>query len=316
MNVEIADRLAKRRREAGLSQEELAMRLGVSRQAVSKWERSESSPDTNNLIALAKLYEVSLDALLYVDDSIENDVEFEIADRALKDSEQSFADDSAQDASRATIEEEDASSTNNEDGCNKGTAHTNINQDGIQFGDGDEYVNISWRDGINVVDKRKGEYVHVGWDGIHVVEGGLDGTEVTWAEDEGVIINGEHYDSWCDASNAYSSKKNFWLRFPYPIIVVIAYLLIGFSFHNWGSSTLLFLTIPLYYMVVNAFIRRRVASIITSLYAIGATIWFLFMGFYEPYIWHPTWMIFLTIPLVSWLAHELFSRRSKREKSA
>ncbi|MEG0476916.1 MAG: helix-turn-helix transcriptional regulator, partial [Raoultibacter sp.] len=58
MNVEIAERLAKRRREAGFSQEELAARLSVSRQAVSKWERSESSPDTDNLIALAKIYGV------------------------------------------------------------------------------------------------------------------------------------------------------------------------------------------------------------------------------------------------------------------
>ncbi|MEG0324733.1 MAG: helix-turn-helix transcriptional regulator, partial [Raoultibacter sp.] len=45
MNVEIAERLAVRRKEAGFSQESLAERLGVSRQAVSKWERSESSPD-------------------------------------------------------------------------------------------------------------------------------------------------------------------------------------------------------------------------------------------------------------------------------
>ena len=39
-------------------------RLGVSRQAVSKWERGESSPDTDNLIALAELYGLSLDALV------------------------------------------------------------------------------------------------------------------------------------------------------------------------------------------------------------------------------------------------------------
>ena len=74
MNVEIAERLAARRKLAGLSQEALAEKLGVSRQAVSKWERSESSPDTDNLIALAKLYGVSLDELLYVDESIEDDV--------------------------------------------------------------------------------------------------------------------------------------------------------------------------------------------------------------------------------------------------
>lgn len=82
MNVEIAERLAARRKQAGLSQEALAEKLGVSRQAVSKWERSESSPDTDNLIALAKLYGVSLDELLYVDDAIADDVAFEAADRA------------------------------------------------------------------------------------------------------------------------------------------------------------------------------------------------------------------------------------------
>lgn len=67
MNVDMAKRLADRRRNAGLTQEALAEKLEVSRQAVSKWERSESSPDTDNLIALADLYGVSLDELLYGD---------------------------------------------------------------------------------------------------------------------------------------------------------------------------------------------------------------------------------------------------------
>jgi HTH-type transcriptional regulator/antitoxin HipB len=53
------------RKKHNLSQEELAEKLGVSRQAVSKWERSEASPDTDNLIALAKIYELSLDELIY-----------------------------------------------------------------------------------------------------------------------------------------------------------------------------------------------------------------------------------------------------------
>lgn len=49
----------------GLSQEALADRLGVSRQAVSKWERAESLPDTDNLIALAAIYGLTLDELLW-----------------------------------------------------------------------------------------------------------------------------------------------------------------------------------------------------------------------------------------------------------
>lgn len=83
MNVEIAQRLAELRREKGYSQEELAEAIGLSRQAVSKWERAESSPDTGNLVALAKLYGVTLDDLLRVDSDIEDDVKFENTDRSV-----------------------------------------------------------------------------------------------------------------------------------------------------------------------------------------------------------------------------------------
>ena len=71
MNLQIANRLLQLRKERGLSQEELADQLGISRQAVSKWERAEASPDTDNLICLAKLYNVSLDYLLQTEDSSE-----------------------------------------------------------------------------------------------------------------------------------------------------------------------------------------------------------------------------------------------------
>jgi len=64
MNIVIADKFIALRKSHNLSQEELAVKLGVSRQAVSKWERAESSPDTDNLICLSKLYGISLDALL------------------------------------------------------------------------------------------------------------------------------------------------------------------------------------------------------------------------------------------------------------
>lgn len=66
MNIEIADRLVKLRKEHNLSQEALASKLGLSRQAVSKWERAEASPDTDNLVALAELYGVPLDEILNV----------------------------------------------------------------------------------------------------------------------------------------------------------------------------------------------------------------------------------------------------------
>jgi HTH-type transcriptional regulator/antitoxin HipB len=83
MNIEIANRLVKLRKKHGLSQEELADRLGISRRAVSKWERAESSPDTDNLICLAKLYGVSLDELLDCDSDIDD-----IADEKRRDKEE------------------------------------------------------------------------------------------------------------------------------------------------------------------------------------------------------------------------------------
>jgi len=64
MDYIIADKLIALRKKSGLSQDELADKLSISRQAISKWERSESLPDTENLIALSKLYSVSLDDLV------------------------------------------------------------------------------------------------------------------------------------------------------------------------------------------------------------------------------------------------------------
>lgn len=52
------------RRRQGLSQEELSQRMDVSRQAVSKWESGQTMPDVGKLVALARLFGVSLDYLL------------------------------------------------------------------------------------------------------------------------------------------------------------------------------------------------------------------------------------------------------------
>lgn len=50
-----------------LSQEQVAERLGVSRQAVAKWETGETAPDIHNCVALARLYDVSVDDLVNYD---------------------------------------------------------------------------------------------------------------------------------------------------------------------------------------------------------------------------------------------------------
>lgn len=141
MNIDIANRLYELRKKYSYSQEELADKIGVSRQAVSKWERAEASPDTDNLILLAKLYNVSLDELLSTSEPVEPAESVEPAERPI-----------------ANRKEE-------------------------SYG----------------------------------------------REEEG--------------------PGNVWMAFPYPILVTIVYLFLGFVFSLWHPGWLLFVTIPLYYSV-------------------------------------------------------------------
>lgn len=58
-----AEKLKELRKQSGLSQEKLAEKLGVSRQAVTKWERDTGVPDIDNIMAISKLFDVSMDEL-------------------------------------------------------------------------------------------------------------------------------------------------------------------------------------------------------------------------------------------------------------
>ena len=57
-------RISAHRKNKGLTQEALANTLGVSNQAVSKWESGATQPELSKLIELSKIYQVSVDALL------------------------------------------------------------------------------------------------------------------------------------------------------------------------------------------------------------------------------------------------------------
>lgn len=62
--MEFNNKLYSLRKQKGFSQEELANRLNVSRQTISKWEVGESTPDMEKLVAISDLFEVSLDELV------------------------------------------------------------------------------------------------------------------------------------------------------------------------------------------------------------------------------------------------------------
>lgn len=194
MNIEIANRLVQLRKSNNLSQEALAAKLGISRQAISKWERAEASPDTDNLILLARLYGVSLDELLQTEDEI-----------PMPEAEY--------------IEEETCT-----------------------YGQGD-----------------KSEFVHIGLNGIHVKD----------------------------------KERSSDHAFPFSIIIVIVYLLIGCAWNAWHPGWLIFFLIPIWHSLVEA-IEKRNAHYFA--YPVLVVLAYLCMGLFW-FMWHPGWVIFLTIPL-------------------
>lgn len=214
MNIEIANRLLQLRKKHGFSQEDLAAKIGISRQSVSKWERAEASPDSDNLIALARLYGVSLDELLLSESGSEE----------------------------AGGEKED---DRREEPINDAEPPPNV-------------------------------------------DGTPNGTTAALAAglqpDPGSAL---------DPIPPESSGMSPWLAFPYPVFITILFLLLGFLGNWWHPAWILFLTVPLYYSLVDVIIHKR--SFHHFPYPILAAVVFLLLGCFG--WWHPGWLVFLTIPL-------------------
>ena len=350
MDKGIARRLAARRKQAGLSQEALADKLGVSRQAVSKWERAESLPDTDNLIALAALYGLTLDELLWREAG-ENDSQVsQPAPDAMETSRASggegfsqgrpnAAEDDRDDGRRDSVADDDQAEAST-DGAAFGSSRNDNDADSGEnqgFDEDDDYAHVSFRDGIHVRDTKKGEEVHIGWSGVHVtnrkkdeeVHVGWDGVHVeqpnasgtaddpksVHIDSSGVIIGEQHFENWHEAHKTLGRKpKRAWRSFPFPLVVLVAYLLLGLFTNAWVPGLMLAFAVPAYYVIGNAWEKRRLSRLIGGLYPIGAVAWFCWMAFALDQA-HPAWAVFLTIPVVEILC--AWSRKTwKRRRKA
>ncbi len=281
MNIEIANRLVNLRKQNNLSQEALAEKLGISRQAVSKWERAEASPDTDNLILLARLYGVSLDQLLQTDDEIPipeaEENETEDTDSKKTDSKDASEDDSSEKYEYT-----------NQNGDN---TYVHIGKDGIHVLDGEDQVHINWK-GVHVSDKN-GENVKVSWDGIHILDNGKD---IIWDEKR---------------ENHFEPK----LRFPIGVIIILAYLVIGILYNVWHPGWLLLLFIPIIDSLITAIEKRNAYRFA---YPFIPILFFLSYGIFTGN-WIG-WVSLLTIPiyysLVSYIKSLIRHRKWRKEKQA
>lgn len=281
MNIEIANRLVNLRKSNHLSQEALAEKLGISRQAVSKWERAEASPDTDNLILLSKLYHVSLDELLKTEEDIEADENWNF-ETLISEEKSSPKDEAAEGMTGGRLENE-MPKEDREESRKKETSEKDRDQK-----EDKEYVNIGLG-GVHVKD-RDGSEVHIGWDGIHVDDKKKE--ENVHIDKGGVYVNGKKYEGWRWA----------WLRgLPFSTLICIFYMLIGIMFGAWHPGWLLFLLIPIWYSLASA-VKKGNATVFA--YPVLVTLVFLCAGFFFG-LWHPAWVLYLTIPVYYSLASRL-----------
>lgn len=197
----LGKKLYEYRKKAGLSQEELSEKLGVSRQAISKWECGESLPDTDNLISISKLYGVSLDELVENATTVEN----------------------------LPMEEKTSGQVLDEDELEE--------------------------------QEEREEEAYFSYDG-------------TPADTKRKILRVLH-------------------ALPYPVIVTIAFLVWGFAFDGWAVAWTLFVTIPVYYSILNCI---RVKKFAPFAYPVLVAAVYLFLGMQWD-LWHPWWILFITIPV-------------------
>ncbi len=259
MDITTANRLYELRKQHGYSQDELAEMLNVSRQTVSKWERSESSPDTDNLIALAKLYGISLDDLLgYTPQASEAcDNKGETPDGA----------DNEIDSDSTVSVESDGDKVH-------------IDEDGIYIEDKNgEKVTI--KGGI-------AKFVNKVVGNVHI-----DGKKASAFADEGApevtIADGNVVVSQKQKTARIINDCVWGASF---LLATIAYLLIGFLCNLWHPGWILFFAPFILGGISNTITHRNASEFPIVFLALAA---YLLMGFLAN-LWHPGWVIFILIP--------------------
>ena len=219
MNIEIANRLVELRKKNGLSQEELADKLGLSRQAVSKWERAESSPDTDNLICLAKLYNVSLDDLLQTSQDVE-EIKEEVREKESEKEESSLRE------LKDKLEEK-------------------------------RFANLPPE-----LQRRYHRF--------ETVDRIITGALFTLAVIVYFLVSSLNSEQWGKlwvifllpvvlSSIISCIKKRRFTPFAYPVLAAFVFLTIGVYFEIWHPTWIIFLSVPLFYLLANP-IDRSIAN--------------------------------------------------------
>ena len=205
--------LIKLRKEKGLSQEELADKLAVSRQAISKWERGESLPDTDNLIRLAKLYGVSIDEIVGIKDSGEDAATVEKSAAASP----AYASEESSESGESASEKEP---TRTDENGEKTYTKRNI-----------------------VIDSICGAYVILTTVAVLLWGFMFNGWILSWT----LYVTIPVFISIFECV-----RKRKLTPFNFPCLVTFVYLFLGMSKGLWHPLWIMFVSVPLFYVIANA----------------------------------------------------------------
>jgi len=264
MNTEIASKLLALRKQNGFSQEELAEKLGVSRQAVSKWERGDASPDTENLIALAKIYGISLDRLF----GLETETVSERSVINLEKKNENFFRE------------------------NEGSVRVMYPENSAS----EEIFNSSGQKTEENFSEKPYKEAEVNYGQYFKYETVDDNPEPENSDTGRKSKTEEFTDAYRGLEDKIRNDSKFYkklMKFPYPVAVTALYMYFGAIWNLWHPMWMAFLTIPLYYTGIQA-IKRKNANIFC--YPVAVVLLYLIAGFALK-LWHPGWLAFLTIPL-------------------
>lgn len=221
MSYEFADRLIELRKSKGMSQEELAQRIGLSRQAVSKWERAESSPDIGNLVALAEIYELTIDEIVKGSSEDETAVSSAMGDE--------LAEDEVVEVEEVSVEMPDATIEDSIANMPPPDPSQRVDIDSMFSAD----ATVVEQPAPSMPFSDQPSVTNVNIDHMHI--------DPAMAEH----IKSKHE----------KRPKDPLLTFPYPIAVTVVFLLAGFVFGLWHPAWIIFLTIPFYYWIVNIIVK-------------------------------------------------------------
>lgn len=252
MNIELANRLLQYRKNSGLSQEELAEKLNISRQSVSKWERAEASPDTDNLIELAKIYNVTLDELLNVNKEVVTPENKTKKRKIIIDDDVDLFEN-----------DKDEIVTINSDGIHVESkdGKVNISFDGIYIKNGNDNIKIGDCDDLVISKDKKKKHKKAN----EIIQSILvlfivalyvllcSFNIATWSKFWVIFV---YYPAISSLVNAIIKKNPS--SFAYPVFIAGIYVTIGMYLEQWHPWWALFVTIPLYYVVVKPFSKKRI----------------------------------------------------------